>query len=925
VTEPPVGTITFFFTDLETSTRLWEQEPDAMRAALAEHDAMLRNAVESNGGYVVKSTGDGIHAAFDSAHAGVLAAVDAQRALLAHDWSEATGPLRVRMGLHSGEAELRDADYFGPAVNRAARIMAVAHPGQILCSGATAGLVDDEPLPGIELLDLGEHRLRDIARPDRLFQVSAAALPRDFPPLTTLDAAPGNLPPALSSFVGRDDDVSGIAAALHDARLVTLTGVGGVGKTRLALEVASSLRPEFPHGIWWCELAPVGDADGLIHVVAGALGIAAAPARSLEDGIVERLGPRDALVVLDNCEHLLDGAGRLATRILHECPKTRIIGTSREALGVDGERVWPLRSLAVPEPSAELAAIAASDAVRLFVDRMHAVRPTFVLEGGEAEAVGELCRRLDGIPLALELAAARGASMNPTEIAAHLDERFRLLTGGRRQSVERHRTLRATIDWSYSMLDPVEQIVFPRLAVFAGSFDAETAQGVVTGGGVEPWDVVDAIASLVAKSMVTTDDATSGTTRYRLLETMRQYAEDRLEEAGDADAWRRRLAQRYAELAEAVGTHLTTRDEIVWRRRLHAELDNLRGAVTWALDRDGDDRELALRIITALASEANASDSTGVTTWAERAIDAARASTPARRTGVLTAAAWGALNRGEIDLASSRVEEALAGGLPRDASAAAVPYVLLGFIRLIQGDVDAALAASRDGQHALAEVDLDTDASRVVLGTAAAGWLFYAGDVDAARALAEETVRLAREVGSATNLSLALFLQVVTFWRDDPERARPLLAEAIELVESGAASGPMYGLMLAVESRLCSLAGDVDGARVALRGAFTEIRRRADRPMLVTSLGYAIPTMRDLGAFEVAATIGGTTFEGPLAVLGNLPPPEDATARAALDQARQQLGDAAFADAWSRGAAMQLGDAVDSLLRALDDLPTSGH
>ncbi len=746
--------------------------------------------------------------------------------------------------------------------------MAVAHAGQILCSGATAGLVEDEPLPGMELLDLGEHRLRDIARPIGCSRSAPRVIAREFPPLATVDASPGNLPPALTSFVGREDDVAGIGAALDDARLVTLTGVGGVGKTRLALEVASSLHQQCSDGAWWCELAPVGDADGLIHVVAGALGIASAPARSLEDGVVERLGRRDALVVLDNCEHLLDEAGRLATRILHECPKTRIVATSREALGVDGERVWPLRSLAVPEPSAELAAIAASDAVRLFVDRIHAVRPTFVLEGGEAAAVGELCRRLDGIPLALELAAARGASMNPSEIAAHLDERFRLLTGGRRQSVERHRTLRATIDWSYSMLDPIEQIVFPRLGVFAGSFDAETAQGVVTGEGVEPWDVVDAIASLVAKSMVTTDDATSGTTRYRLLETMRQYAEDRLEEAGDADAWRRRLAEHYADFVEDVGTHLLTPDEIIWRRRLRVELDNVRGAVTWALDRDGDDRELALRIITALAVEANASDSTGVTTWAERAIDAARASTPALPH---RCADRGGVGRSEPRRDRSR---GIASRRRRSPTACRATRRRRPFRTSCSGSSGSSRATS-----ALRSPRTSTDSRhwrRSTWTRTQAVWSSAPRPRAGASMPARSTPREPRprrpsashaRLGSSTNLSLALVVQVVTFWRDDPVRARPLLAEAIELVESGAASGPMYGLMLAVESRLCSRTGDADGARVALQAAFNEIRRKADSPMLVTSLGYAMPTMQELGAYEVAATIGGTVYEGPLALL----------------------------------------------------------
>jgi predicted ATPase/class 3 adenylate cyclase len=918
VPEAPAGTVTFLFSDLEGSTRLWEAHPDAMRPALSEHDTILRAAVEQHNGYVVKTTGDGVHAAFGTANAGVLAAIEAQRALMEHVWGEETGPLRVRMGLHSGEAELRDGDYYGTAVNRAARIMGVAHGGQIVCSGATEGLVRDDLPPGVELVDLGEHRLRDLARAEHLFQIRAPGLPFEFPPLQSLDAFPGNLPGQLTSFVGRDDDLDGVSSVLDDARLVTLTGVGGVGKTRLALEIAASALPQVPDGAWWCELAPAGDEEALTQVVAAGLGISAQPGLSLEASIIELLRTRDALIVLDNCEHLLDEAGRFVTTILHECRSVRILATSREALAVDGERVWPLRSLGVPDPGSDLDAVEGSDAVRLFVERVRAVRPGFQLDANDAASVTEVCRRLDGIPLALELAAARAASMNPAEIAGHLDERFRLLTGGRRQGVERHRTLRATIDWSFSLLTPVEQAIFARLSVFAGSFDAEGAGAVVTGEGVETWDALDAIASLVAKSMIGTDEATGGVTRYRMLETLRQYGEDRLEELSEADAWRRRLAEHFARFAEDAGEALRGPEEPTWRARLHAELDNLRAAVTWALDRDGDDAELGVRIVAGLTWEANTGDLLGITAWAERAIDAARRSTPGRRTDVLAAASWASLNRGDVQEALARVREALDEGSPADASALASPYVLLGYAQVISGDLDAAIAATDEGLRVLAATGRDGLEDRVVLTTGAAGWRFFAGDVEAARAEALESVALARELGAASPLSMALFLSVVTFWRDDPERARPQLEEAIELVESGAASRPMYPLMLAIESRLCLMSGDGHGAYAALRAAVVEIRRKADQPMLATTLGYAIPVVRDLGANETVAMMGGAAYDGPLAFLRNVPPPEDRGARDVLDAVRVELGDEVYEAAAARGAAMSSDQISDCLLAELD-------
>ncbi len=472
----PTGTVTFLFTDLEGSTRLWEEHPEPMRAALARHDEILREAVEGHRGHVVKTTGDGLHAVFATAHDAVLAGVDAQRDLSAETWALPT-PLRVRMGVHTGEADLREGDYYGTAVNRAARVSAAAHGGQIVVSHATEEVARDH-LGALELVDLGEHRLRDLARPERVFQVGAVGLDTDFPPLRSLDAFPSNLPPQLTSFVGREDELMLVEKALEETRLVTLVGVGGVGKTRLATQIAAEVLPRFPDGAWLCELAAAGDPEAMIQVVAATLGVQPHPNVSLEGSILEYLRAKRLLVVLDNCEHLLETAGDLAEGVLRECPGVRILATSREGLAVLGEQVWPLRSLR-PPASESVDDVAISTAGRLFTERAQAAAPGFGIDAANAVAVAEICRRLDGIPLAIELAAARVTAMSPTEIARLLDERFRLLTGGRRTAVERHQTLRATVDWSYSLLEPDERLVFERLGVFSGDFDGAAASAVV--------------------------------------------------------------------------------------------------------------------------------------------------------------------------------------------------------------------------------------------------------------------------------------------------------------------------------------------------------------------------------------------------------------------------------------------------------------
>ena len=738
--ELPSGTVTFLFTDLEVSTRLWEEEADAMRVALARHDEILRAVVALFDGYLVKGRGDGVHAAFVTADDALAAAVEAQRVLGDEDWA-VSAPLRARMGLHTGSAELRDGDYFGSSVNRAARLMAVAHGGQVVCSRPTADLAGDALPEGCSLIDLGEHRLRDLLRPEQVFEVRTPGTRTSFPPLQSLDSFPGNLPLQLTSFVGRDDDVAGVAKALNESRLVTLTGVGGVGKTRLALQVAADVLPQFADGAWLCELAATNDADLLAEVVVAALAVQSRPGRSLAESVCDYLAGKQALIVLDNCEHLLDEAAEMAEAILRAAPGVRILATSREALGVPGERLLGVPSLDVASEST-LEAIAGCEAVRLFMDRAGATRSGLELDATNADAIVEICRRLDAIPLAIELAAARVTSMSPAEIAGLLDERFRLLTGGRRRGVERHQTLRATVDWSYSLLDERERTVFVRLGVFAGSFDADAATAVAGDDELAAWDVRDALDDLVAKSMVVLDDGPDATMRYRLLETLRQYALEGLDDTARAEEHRRRHAEHYAAFAEASGLGLEGPDEAVWFPRFDAELDNLRAAVAWALEADDpSDGELGLRIIAPLTMQEAWRPSTGVGEWAEAAVARAETSTPARRCAVLAAAALKAGYDGDVGLERARAVAALRDGLPADTPAPATAYIALAVADSLAGHDEAALRILAEGHRALDAIGADDSAHIALMGLDAQVHL-YAGQVDDARALAEDALAL---------------------------------------------------------------------------------------------------------------------------------------------------------------------------------------
>jgi len=578
----PTGTVTFLYTDIEGSTRLLQALEERYADVVAEQRRQVIDKVQSHVGVVVDAVGDSVFAAFARAKDAAAAAIDIQQSIVTHPWPPG-GLVRIRMGLHTGEPVRVEAGYVGLDVHRAARICAAGHGGQILLSQTTRELIADELPPGADLRDQGQHRLKDLARPLHLYQLIVPELPSDFPPLKTLSVLPNNLPNLLTTFVGRTREMADIKEKLKRERLVTLVGVGGGGKTRLALQVAAELLDTYPDGVWLAELTILTDAALITHTVASILGIREEPGRPILQTLLDYLKPRRLLLILDNCEHLLRETAGLAHTLLHASPNLRILATSREPLHVKGEATYPVPSLQVPETSDVTdEQLLEFEAARLFIDRAVAVLPSFTLQREKAETVATICRRLDGIPLAIELAASRIRVLSPEQIAERLDDRFALLTG-RRVGAPQHQTLQATMDWSYDLLSPREQVAMRRVSVFPGGFTLDAAERVCGDEPLDTADMLDFVTNLVDKSLVKYQPDKA---RYDLLETVRQYAWNRLQEAAEEDPIRARHLEFFLKFAESAGLRLRTTEAAKWFDRLEVEHDNLRAALRWSLERD---------------------------------------------------------------------------------------------------------------------------------------------------------------------------------------------------------------------------------------------------------------------------------------------------------------------------------------------------
>jgi predicted ATPase/DNA-binding CsgD family transcriptional regulator len=793
--------VTFLFTDVEGSTRRWETGADAMRDALAAHDEVLRAAIEAHGGWLFKHTGDGVCAAFASPRSAVDAAVAAQRVL----------QLPVRMGITTGEAELRGADYFGTVLNRAARLMAAGHGGQILLAESTAGL-----LSGVDLLDLGLHPLRDLPRPEHVVQLCHPDLRNEFPPLRTPKSVGAhNLPLQLTSFVGREAEMHDVRQLLADNRLVTLTGAGGAGKTRLAVEIAARIAAEFRDGVWYVDLAPITDPDLVPVAVARALGLPDQPGRSMMDTLLRFVRDRQMLVVLDNCEHLLDACADLVVALLGAAPGLTVLATSREPIGVTGEATWRVPSLSV-----------ADAAVELFADRARLARAGFTVTDVNAAAVAEICRRLDGMPLAIELAAARVRALSLAEILDGLHDRFRLLTGGSRTAVRRQQTLRASVDWSHALLTEPERVLFRRLAVFLGGFDLEATRAVGGHDEVERFQVLDLLTLLVDKSLVVAEH-TEGRVRYRLLETVRQYALEKLGGSGEADAVRARHRDYYTALAALLDAP-ADRDYEQLIQQAETEIDNLRAAFVWS--REHSDIELALALASSLQP-----------LWQARG---------RLREGL----AW-------FDAALADLDAQHPGVAPTVRARALADRAMLATW------VGAADSPSQ-AQQALAIAREVDDPALLALALTACGLMCAAVSVELARPYFAEAVGLARAVDDRWRLSQILAYQAYAANNaGDPIATRPPAEEGRDLAE---AIGDRY------DSRLCRLylgfaqlyQGDLAGAAAQFGELVAEAKAAHDVLLEVNSLagqGIVLACQGDTvaaraaadAAIEAAAELGG--------------------------------------------------------------------
>ena len=779
--ELPAGTLTFLLTDIEGSTRLWESEPEAMEVALQRHDRLLAEVIESHGGAVVTSRGEGdsFFAVFHSAVSAVEAAGMCQLRLKGEVWPTGSA-LRVRMGLHTGEVRVRGGDHLDHTpINRCARVRAAGHGGQVLLTKATSDLVAGRLGGGFGLKRLGEVRLRDLAEPELIFQLIHADLPADFPPIHTVAERTGNLPLQVSSFIGRGRELDQTAAALGEARLVTLTGAGGVGKTRLALQVAGQVSPRFGDGAWLCELAPVRDVAAMDDAVAAVFAVTAPVGLSTSEALVEFLRAKQLLLVLDNCEHLLEGAAALADVLQRSCERLVILATSREGLGIEGEQLVPVPPLAVPGTDADLTAITQAEAVRLFAERAAAVKPDFVVTAQNAAPVAAAVRRLDGIALAIELAAARLAAMTPAELARRLERSFAVLGAGRRGTLPHHQTLRATIDWSYQLLAEPEQRLLARLSVFAGGCTLEAAETVCGGDGIDPDTVFELLASLVARSLVVTEEH-GPETRYRLLETIRQYGEERLDEAGETERWHARHADYYTGVLSRIREPAhDPQAGVFWAVRLSAEQDNLLAAWAWAIDTRNIDT--AFSILAGFAPN-EVSYRYPLLLDGEAALELPGATEHPGYPLALAVSARFASNRADVTVTEELCRRAAEANERRDPHDWRVEEVICDARSNIAGTVGAFADAVRLNERAagLARAGGDLADASLWLGIAAADYLLV-GDAPRAVPLAREALTLARQIGEPALIASSLLAVGATVAETDPEKARAYLRQSLEL------------------------------------------------------------------------------------------------------------------------------------------------
>ncbi len=871
----PTGTVTFLFTDIEGSTALLQRLGDRRYAeVLAEHQRLLRDAFAKGNGQEIDTQGDAFLVAFSRARDAVATAVAAQRSLMKHTWPDGAS-LQVRMGLHTGEPISGTSDYVGLDLHRAARIGAAGHGGQILLSDAVSGLAARDLPPGVSLRDLGSHRLKDLREPEHLLQVVHPDLPANFPPLKSLDVLPNNLPRQLTSFIGREKEMAEIKRLLSAAYLVTLTGSGGAGKTRLALQVAADMVDGYPDGVWLAEFAPIADPALVPKTVASALGVSEQPRSDMTETLVDALRPKALLLVLDNCEHLLAACRDLAAALLRKCPHVRILATSREGLGVPGETLWRVPSLSVPEdlrhlpPAEELVLY---EAVRLFVDRALATAPEFTITSENSPAVAQVCQRLDGIPLAIELAAARVKVLAVEQIAIRLDDRFRLLTGGSQIVLPRHQTLRGAIDWSYNLLSEPERVLLRRLSVFARGWTLEAAEAVSAGGSVEAVNILDLLTSLVDKSLVLAETK-DGEARYRVLETVREYGRDRLLESSEATDFRKRHRDWYLGLAERAEARFHGPEGIMWLNRLEVEHDNLRAALGWSSTEE-EDAETRLRLAAALWEFWDYHTHWGEgRKWLETAIAGSRDTKSTARVKALWGGGTLVWRQGDFGRAMALYEESLA--LARDlGDQRGIAMALMG----------RGLVHKRHG------------------------------DFDAATALFEESLEVSRNLEDKWPTAFTLAnMGAVAREKGDYAKAVPLCEESLAIFRTLDANR-WIAYALRLTGHAVRLQGDVERTTGLYRESLALFGESGDKWIATECIEGLALIASAQGHFERAARLFGVA-EAARETFGITMPRSEAGDQEHFWAAiRERPEGTAFAAAWAEGRAMTLEQAIEYAL-----------
>lgn len=838
----PSGTVGFLFTDIEGSTARWERFRQQMAEALERHDALLKGAVERHGGYVFKTVGDAVCAAFPTVRQAVAAALDAQRGVASEDFAAVNG-LAVRMAVHAGNAQERDGDYFGPAVNRTARLLSIGNGGQILLSSVAADLSADDLPPQASLRDLGVQRLKDLDKPERVYRLIAADLPDVATPVRSSGNAQTNLPAPVTPFIGRAAEIHRLRQRLGESAVLTLVGPGGVGKTRLALEICSGDVDAYADGVWFADFAPLADGSLLVPTVASLFRIAERSGGALAQSIAASLRHKTTLIVFDNCEHVLPEAAALADAIVREASNVRIVATSREALGISGEAVHRVSTLNT------------SDAVALFADRASAADAGFAVTADNAAAVADICNRLDGIPLAIELAATRMRALSLEQLASRLDERLRLLTRGNRAALPRQQTLRALIDWSHDLLSEQEQTMFRRISVFAGGWTAEAASNACGDDCMDAWDVLDVLSSLVEKSLVVAEPS-GGELRYRLLESTRQYASERLDLAGERDALRERHAQYMTRFMREARNALKETPVEEWLRPLRPELDNLRLALDWLILRRHDVLCGAKLISDAHEFLSETAQFGDLWRWSEAAMSALPHEAPAEVRATLLLAMCTASNAIGLGLAQ---REALARDALEcyratgDVAGTARALLFVGNERWFYGN--------RDDSAPLIEEALQlakrTDDRRLLASALAAAAFALENGVEKRLSLCRQAIELYRAAGDEQKTARCLeWLAELEFDAGSVDAALQSAAEVIDIARRR--NDRMQQAVGLVNTAAYHLALDhIDEARDAAREALLQCRGLDVRRLELWPLQHLASVACARGDAPAAARITG--------------------------------------------------------------------